>query len=60
MKKCKLCGGACVSVGNGQYQCDCCGNTFSEDDFTVGAMQSVKTVESTKDSELGADILKKM
>lgn len=33
MKKCKLCGGSCVSIGGGQYQCDCCGNTFSEDEF---------------------------
>ena len=33
MKKCKICGGLCDSIGGGRYQCDCCGNTFCEDDF---------------------------
>ncbi|MDE6474051.1 MAG: trypsin-like peptidase domain-containing protein [Clostridia bacterium] len=33
MKKCKLCGGICGSIGGGRYQCDFCGNTFCEDDF---------------------------
>lgn len=33
MKKCKICGGMCDSIGGGRYQCDCCGNTFCEDDF---------------------------
>ncbi len=35
MKKCKLCGGNCLSIGNGKYQCDCCDNIFSEEDFEV-------------------------
>lgn len=56
MKKCTLCGGTCLSIGNGQYQCDCCGNTFSEEDFAVKLKQSAKLEESTKESELGADI----
>lgn len=33
MKKCKICGGMCDSIGGGRYQCECCGNTFCEDDF---------------------------
>lgn len=33
MKKCKLCGGACYSIGGGEYQCDCCGNIFGEEDL---------------------------
>ena len=46
MKKCKLCGGSCVSIGNGQYQCDCCGNTYSETDFI--SLQERATIEAAK------------
>lgn len=54
MKKCKLCGGNCLSVGNGQYQCDCCGNIFSEDDFS-----SVKKSCLTPANESGAELFEK-
>ena len=33
MRKCKVCGGMCSSVGGGKYVCDFCGQTFSESDF---------------------------
>lgn len=58
MKKCRLCGGSCVGIGNGQYQCDCCGNSFSEEDFIQKKKESFRT-ESTRDSEMGADIFEK-
>lgn len=55
MKKCKLCGGSCESIGNGKYQCDCCGNIFTEEDFIPKKKEIFKS-EGTKDSEMGADI----
>jgi len=58
MKKCKLCGGFCVDVGNGQYQCDCCGNIFTEEDFLQKKKESFSS-EATKDSDMGADIFDK-
>lgn len=42
MKKCKLCGGSCESIGGGKYQCDCCGN-ISEEDFAAEAKKSIVT-----------------
>lgn len=42
MKKCKICGGMCSSIGNGQYMCDCCGQTFSESDFVAHEKMVVK------------------
>lgn len=59
MKSCKMCGGSCFSIGNGRYKCDCCGSIFSEDDFKQKSAQSVKITETTKDSELGADIFER-
>lgn len=58
MKKCKICGGSCESVGNGKYVCDCCGHAFSEDDFTPQKKETFQ-IEGTKDSEMGADIFDK-
>ena len=58
MKKCKLCGGPCDSIGNGRYQCEYCGNTFSEEDFVQKVKQSLRS-ESTKDSDMGANIFEK-
>lgn len=43
MKKCKLCGGNCDNIGGGKYQCDCCGNIFSEDDFASAVKKSAVT-----------------
>lgn len=54
MKKCKLCGGNCISIGNGQYQCDCCGGTFSEDYFV-----SVKKNFVAPLNDNGADLFEK-
>jgi len=58
MKKCKFCGGSCIGVGNGKYQCDCCGNIFSEEEFIQKQKQSFQ-VEGTRDSVVGADIFEK-
>ena len=57
MKKCKLCGGSCNSIGNGQYMCDCCGGVFGEEDFAPVVKQSF--AQGTKDSDMGADIFEK-
>lgn len=58
MKKCKLCGGTCMSVGNGQYQCDCCGNVFAEDDF-VPKTSSKKEFRNAN-IDLGADLFSRV
>jgi len=52
MKKCNICGGTCVSLGNGNYQCDCCGNIFAEEDF-------VKKEVFKTERDLGADLFDK-
>lgn len=33
MRKCTNCGGICKNIGNGEYECDCCGSIFSSEDF---------------------------
>lgn len=53
MKKCKICGGACTLVG-GIYQCDCCGATFSEDDFASRPHFEKGVVQTNRD--VGADL----
>lgn len=50
MKKCKICGGICNSIGGGQYMCDCCGQTYSESDFVV------REKMMTKETMSGADL----
>lgn len=54
--RCEMCGGTCIELGNGRYQCECCGNVFED----VAARQtasgaSVKAVSS----DSGADIYEK-
>lgn len=51
MKKCKLCGGSCVQISQNTYQCEWCGNTFSEEDFIVK-----KTVNVSMMSEKGTNV----
>lgn len=46
MKKCKMCGGDCTSLGGGRYECSCCGNVFSEDDFI--SIQDKAVIEAAK------------
>lgn len=70
MRKCKLCGGDCTSLGGGRYECDCCGNTFSEDDFIsieektkleaarVKAAEEVKAQRALEELRIKADIEK--
>ena len=58
MKKCKLCGGNCDSIGAGKYQCDCCGNIFTEEDFAPKKKETFSSA-STKPVDLGADIFEK-
>ena len=59
MSKCRMCGGNGISIGGGKYQCDCCGSIFEESEVnTVRAKQSY-TSQSTKDSDMGADIFEK-
>lgn len=58
MKKCKLCGGNCVDIGNGKYQCDCCGNMFSEEDFTQKKREATRS-ESVQRGDVGAEIFDK-
>ena len=50
MKKCKVCGGICNSIGDGKYMCDFCGQTYSESDFSVAEKLITKKILS------GADI----
>lgn len=59
MKKCKVCGDICRELGNGKYVCDCCGNTFSEEDFAPRQKQAVKVDEGAKTGDIGADIYEK-
>ncbi len=54
MLKCKLCGGSCDSIGGDKYQCDCCGNIFSEEDFV-----SVKKSILTPLNDSGAEVFQK-
>ena len=56
MKKCKVCGGMCDTIGDGRYMCDCCGATYTEDDFKT---KKETSREGTKDSDMGADIFEK-
>lgn len=58
--KCKVCGGNCISIGGGLFQCDCCGSTCSQSELEERprAKQSYKA-QATGDSNLGADIFEK-
>lgn len=49
-KKCKICGGNCINTKDGNYQCECCGNVFSEDSF-----EDKKSL-AEKESNIGVDI----
>lgn len=55
MKKCKICGGNCVNVGGGTYECDCCGSTYSEEDFGISSPPK-KNAAETKNDSAGVDI----
>lgn len=54
MKKCKVCGGGCVEIGNKSYQCDCCGSTFTEEDFAPALKSAVTPL-----SDNGAGVYEK-
>lgn len=54
MKKCKICGGNCVSTSGETYECDCCGRLYSEEDF---APVQKKSAQPMKDS--GSDVFEK-
>ncbi len=49
-RKCKICGGNCISTKDGNYICECCGNVFSEDSFEE------KKALAEKESNIGVDI----
>lgn len=54
MKRCNACGGDCYETSRGVYRCNCCGNIFSSEDFTVA-----KRVSQRKISDSGADVFEK-
>ncbi len=54
--KCIHCGGACVEIGNGEYECQFCGSTFSRDEVPGAQKASVPAAQS---SDSGADVFEK-
>ena len=52
--KCKICGGACQSSRNGQYKCECCGNTFFYEEPSSIQKSMVKPL-----SDKGVDVYEK-
>lgn len=58
MSTCKMCGGNGISIGGGKFKCDCCGNIFS-DEASPSRNKQAYASQSTKDSDMGADIFEK-
>ena len=59
MSRCKVCGGNCISIGGGQYQCDCCGSVFAESEVSSTRTKQSYNPQGTKDSDMGAVIFEK-
>lgn len=41
--KCKMCGGSCVKLPTNEYECQCCGNVFSDEAQLSGGVSAVKS-----------------
>ena len=54
--RCEMCGGTCIELGNGRYQCECCGSVLEDTAARQTASgASVKAASSVS----GADIYEK-
>lgn len=55
--KCIHCGGSCAEIGNGKYECDFCGATFSKEELVPAVKK--QSIPETKNTDSGVDVFDK-
>lgn len=55
--KCIHCGGSCAEIGNGMYECDFCGATFSKEELVPAVKK--QSIPETKNTDSGVDVFDK-
>lgn len=55
--KCIQCGGSCREIGNGEYECEFCGATFSKEELVLAFKK--QSIPETENTDSGVDVFDK-